>query len=51
MADGSSIEVIPSGAALGAEIVGLDLSGEVDDANFEKVLQAWADHLVLRFRG
>ncbi|MBL6599520.1 MAG: TauD/TfdA family dioxygenase [Alphaproteobacteria bacterium] len=51
MADGSSIEVIPSGAALGAEIAGLDLSGEVDDASFGKVLQAWADHLVLRFRG
>jgi len=51
MTGGPDIQVIPSGAALGAEIVGLDLTGEIDDAAFAKVLRAWADHLVLRFRG
>ena len=28
-----SFEVIPSGAALGADIVGLDLTREIDSAN------------------
>ena len=30
-----SFEVIPSGAALGADIVGLDLTQEIDSAVFE----------------
>lgn len=51
MTGGPDIQVVPSGAALGAEIVGLDLAGEIDDAAFAIVRQAWADHLVLRFRG
>lgn len=47
----SSIRVIPTGAALGADIAGLDLSGDIDEATFRAVYQAWNDHLVLRFRG
>jgi taurine dioxygenase len=50
MTQPSKIEIRPSGAALGAEVVGLDLSGEISDAAFRVVLKAWADHLVLRFR-
>jgi taurine dioxygenase len=44
-------EVVPTGAALGADIVGLDISEAIDDATFSAVYKAWNDHLVLRFRG
>lgn len=43
--------VVPSGAALGADIVGLDLTKPIDDATFAGIYRAWNDHLVLRFRG
>ncbi len=46
-----TVEVIPTGAALGAEIRGLDLSKPLSDAEFEAVEQAWFDHIVLLFRG
>jgi len=46
-----TVEVIPTGAALGAEIRGLDLSKPLSDAEFEAVQQAWYDHIVLLFRG
>ena len=45
-----SFDVIPSGAALGADIVGLDLTQEIDGAVFDRMLDAWDKHLVLRFR-
>ena len=45
-----NVEVIPTGAALGADIAGLDLADDIDEATFNDVLQAWGDHLVLRFR-
>ena len=47
----SSIEVLPTRAALGADVRGLDLSGEIDDRVFAEIYKAWNDHLVLRFRG
>lgn len=47
----ASIRVVPTGAALGADIAGLDLSQPIDDATFGAVYKAWNDHLVLRFRG
>jgi len=47
----SSIEVVPTGAALGADVRGLDLSGKIDDKIFRDIYKAWNDHLVLRFRG
>lgn len=43
------IEVIPSGAALGAEIRGVDLR-KVTDESFREIEQAWYDHLVLLIR-
>ncbi len=46
----SEVKIVPSGAALGAEITGLDLAGDISDDAFATVLQAWAGHLVLRFR-
>lgn len=45
------VEILPTGAALGAEVRGLDLSRPLNDDDFEAVLQAWYDHIVLLFRG
>jgi taurine dioxygenase len=47
----SGIQVLPTGAALGADVSGLDLSGKIDDKIFRDIYKAWNDHLVLRFRG
>ena len=46
-----TVEVAPSGAALGADIVGLDVKNDINDAVFSQILDAWHDHNVLRFRG
>jgi taurine dioxygenase len=46
----STITVIPSGAPLGAEIIGLDLSAELDDQTFEAIDAAYNAHTVLVFR-
>ena len=40
----------PTGAALGAEMPGIDLR-EIDDPAFAAIHQAWIDHQVLLFRG
>lgn len=45
------VAVVPTGAALGADIVGVDLSQPVAPETFAVIRQAWLDHLVLRFRG
>jgi taurine dioxygenase len=42
--------VVPTGAALGAEIRGIDLR-QVNAAAFDAIHQAWLDHSVLLFRG
>jgi len=46
----AAIDVIPTGAALGAEVRGVDLRN-LDDTDFARVLQAWHDHSVLLVRG
>jgi taurine dioxygenase len=46
-----TIEVIPTGAALGAEIRGVDFSKPVSEDDRAALRKAWADHLVLLFRG
>lgn len=48
--DAKTLEIIPSGAALGAEIRGVDLAGSVNDALKKAVNAAWADHSILLFR-
>jgi taurine dioxygenase len=46
----AAIEVIPTGAALGAEVKGGDFKN-LDDTAFSRVLQAWHDHSALLVRG
>jgi len=43
------MRVVPSGAALGARVEGLDLSKPLDAQTVEALKQAWRDHLVLVF--
>jgi alpha-ketoglutarate-dependent taurine dioxygenase len=45
-----ALTVVPSGAALGAEIV-VDLSQDIDDATFREIEDAFHDHIVVVFRG
>ena len=49
-AETAALRVVPTGAALGADIEGLDLSADLDQSMFERIREAWAQHLVLRFR-
>src|SRR5713101_6700052 len=46
----TEIAIIPTGAALGAQVTGVDLK-TLDDASFARLLQAWHDHSVLLVRG
>jgi taurine dioxygenase len=43
------LDVVPTSAALGAEIRGVDL-GSINHAIFEQINRAWLDHSVLLFR-
>jgi taurine dioxygenase len=47
---GDRIQVVSTGAALAAEIRGVDLR-RIDDSAFAAIHRAWLDHLVLLFRG
>ena len=47
----NEVTVIPTGGSLGADIVGVDLSGPIDSSTFGAIEAAWHQHLVLRFRG
>lgn len=47
----NTVTVIPSGAALGADITGVDLSRPLTDEQVAAIVDAWHQHLVLRFRG
>jgi taurine dioxygenase len=44
------IAIKPTGASLGADVTGVDLSQPMDRANFKLIEDAWHRHLVLRFR-
>ena len=46
-----SVTITPSGKALGADVAGLDLTRPLAASEIEAVRKAWAEHLVLRFRG
>jgi len=45
-----SIEIIPTGAAVGAEISGVDLARPLDDATFREIERAYNQHGVIFFR-
>ena len=45
-----SLMIAPTGAALGAEILGVDLSRPLDDATFAAIDHAWGEHGVIFFR-
>ena len=45
-----SVAVRPTGAALGADIEGLDLAAALRPETVAAIKTAWGDHLVLRFR-
>ena len=44
------IKVRSTGAALGAEIIGIDLSQDLDDATFKQIVDLWHEHEVVFFR-
>jgi alpha-ketoglutarate-dependent taurine dioxygenase len=50
MPTAGEMHVIPSGAPLGAEIVGVDLSAELDDQTFHAIDAAYNAHTVIVFR-
>jgi taurine dioxygenase len=47
----ATIEVIPSGGPLGAEMRGVDLSQPMTAQLFAEIERAWHEHIVLLFRG
>ena len=51
MSQKQDIKIIPTGDALGADIIGIDLTKEINAEAFSHILNAWNKHLVLRFRG
>jgi taurine dioxygenase len=50
VAEKTTFEVVPTRAALGAEVRGLDLK-TLDDATFARLHAHWLDHLLLVIRG
>ena len=47
----SAVKAIPTAKPIGADIVGVDLTKPLSDADFKTIFEAWMDRLVLRFRG
>jgi taurine dioxygenase len=45
------LEIVPSGDALGADVLGIDLDRPLSTADRKALESAWSEHLVLRFRG
>ena len=50
-AQSGGISVVPITKHVGADIIGIDLTQPVSDAQFAQIHDAWMQHLVLRFRG
>ncbi len=46
----NSLEIHPLAGAIGAEISGIDLAGEVDDDTIAAIRRVWLDYLVIFFR-
>jgi taurine dioxygenase len=45
------LDIRPTGAALAAEVLGVDLSEPLSSSTLEAIQRAWDEHLVLLFRG
>ncbi|MBY0270044.1 MAG: TauD/TfdA family dioxygenase [Burkholderiales bacterium] len=50
-AQSGGIGVVPITKHVGADIIGIDLTQPISDAQFAQIHDAWMQHLVLRFRG
>jgi taurine dioxygenase len=46
----TAIEIRPIAGALGAELLGVDLAGEIDDETYAGIRRAWLQHCVIFFR-
>jgi taurine dioxygenase len=46
----TAVQIVASGATLGAEVRGVDVSRPLDEATLAAIKQAWDEHLVLVFR-
>jgi taurine dioxygenase len=46
----TAIEIRPIAGALGAELLGVDLAGEIDDETIAGIRRAWLQHCVIFFR-
>ena len=46
----AAVDIRPIQGSFGAEIIGLDLSQELPDAEFRRIEQAWFDASLLVFR-
>ena len=46
-----SLEILPTGGALGAEVCGVDLAAPLSGEVFAAIRRAWIDHLVVFIRG
>lgn len=44
------LTINPLSAALGAEVLGVDLRGDIDEETLRRIRQAWLDHQVIVFR-
>ncbi len=47
----AGVEIVPSGGPLGAEVLGVNTSNDIDEDTRATLIRAWRDHLVLVFRG
>jgi taurine dioxygenase len=47
----TTVRVVPTDKPVGADIVGVDLSRPLGEADFTTIFDAWMAHHVLRFRG
>ncbi len=50
-AQSGGISVVPITQYVGADIIGIDLTQPISDAQFAQIHDAWMQHHVLRFRG
>jgi len=50
-ADAANMQIRPVSAAIGAEVIGVDLSQPLSDADFKRIEAAWYEGLILLFRG